>query len=194
MNQFQKSWRWMIGGAATLLLVATLAGIGNHHAFAQENQGERTPLSQSVNAPQGEKGAQGDQTEGNEEQNRQFGNTEAQDNSAQDNENGRFQNEGFRGGERRGDEEGLLFLLPLAVAGLLGVWVVRNWSNTNNRLISFLHRTSSKAQSSATPVNRTPSVLEIVKMRYAKGEINQAEFETLMHDLSGDVQSTVASA
>jgi len=200
MNRLQKGWQWVVGGTATLLVVAALGGISSHHAFAQENQGGAT---QGANAPVGEQGAVGTQA-ANQGQERQGGQNGQQDNQASvneatdnqargneasGNENGRFQNEGFQG---RGEGEDFLFLIPIAAVGLLGLWLARNWSNTNNRLIGLLRGASVKMQSTVTPAAGTPTALEIVKTRYAQGEINREQYEIFVRDLAGDAQPTAA--
>lgn len=191
MNQLRKGWQWVVSGMATLLIVATLGGLGTHYAFAQENQGARTPMMQ------GDK--QERQNGANAQQDSQPGDNEAQGNQEGGNENDGFQNQSFQGregglGEGHSEGEGFLALIPIAIVGLLGLWVVRNWSNNNNRLIGMLRGASAKVQSTVTTVNHAPNVLEVVQLRYAKGEIQRDEFETLMSDLGGVVQPTSADA
>ncbi len=92
-------------------------------------------------------------------------------------------------------------LIVLAV-----LWIVKNWSNPNNRITSFLRaivesiqsafravgNSMSSAASSATSSTQSP--LEILQTRYAKGEINRDEYETIRRDLVGDVIPIVTAA
>jgi putative membrane protein len=76
----------------------------------------------------------------------------------------------------------LMELLWTILIVLAVLWVVRNWSS----ITASLRRTASSMQpSSAAPVTpQTP--LEIVQIRYAKGEITREEYETLRRDLLGE--------
>ena len=65
---------------------------------------------------------------------------------------------------------GLMMLLFWGGLILLVVLAVRAFANSGNR---------SQSQIATTPSN----ALEIVKSRYARGEISKEEFETIRHDL-----------
>jgi hypothetical protein len=78
---------------------------------------------------------------------------------------------------------------------LLVLWIVRNWSNPNNRVASFLRGLVTNVQSTvqstvqpSTPVTSSgQSALEVLQSRYAKGEISREEYQTIRRDLVGEV-------
>lgn len=66
---------------------------------------------------------------------------------------------------------GWLFIVLLLVGGALLAF-------------GFVKAASGGASSALLPVNRSQPPLEILKQRYAKGEINKEEYEQMKADLS----------
>jgi uncharacterized membrane protein len=102
------------------------------------------------------------------------------------------------GGFERGGHEGfgffaggLLTAVWAAIIVLAVLWIVRNWSNPNNPVTKVWNRATTPG-AAASAAMQAP--LEIVQMRYAKGEINREEYETMRRDLMGDVPPTPAVA
>jgi uncharacterized membrane protein len=85
---------------------------------------------------------------------------------------------------------GLLTAVWAAIIVLVVLWIARNWSSPKNPLTKVWKRaTTAGAVTSATM--QTP--LEIVQMRYAKGEINREEYDTMRRDLMGDAPPAPAA-
>src|SRR5262249_31588391 len=79
---------------------------------------------------------------------------------------------------------GFMTAICAAASVLAVLWVVRNWSSAKNPVKNFL------ARAGAPAVGNTQTPLEVVQMRYAKGEINREEYEALRRDLT--VEATPA--
>lgn len=79
---------------------------------------------------------------------------------------------------------GLGNLLWTVLIVLVVLWIVNNWSKITGW---FSHKAS--ALKSSAPVTTAKTPLEVVQMRYAKGEISREEYETLRRDLGGESQS-----
>lgn len=76
---------------------------------------------------------------------------------------------------------GLGQLLWTVLIVLAVLWVVKNWS----KISAWFSSKASALKSGGAPSNaQTP--LEVVQLRYAKGEIGKEEYETLRSDLSGE--------
>ena len=102
--------------------------------------------------------------------------------------------------------EGLGMAVVWAVVILLVLWIVRNWSNPNNRVASFLHGlvtnvqstihsvAQSTGQASAPVTSGGQSALEILQSRYAKGEISREEYQTIRGDLLGEVVAAAVAS
>lgn len=78
---------------------------------------------------------------------------------------------------------GLMSVLWTVLIVLAVLWVVRNWS----KITGYARRTASSVQASSPVVAVTQTPLEILQTRYAKGEINREEYESIRRDLSGEV-------
>jgi putative membrane protein len=100
----------------------------------------------------------------------------------------------FGGGMMRGGPGfGLFWALLVnvfwtALIVLAVLWLVRNWGGIK----STLQRATTPAGSGATPATPVQTPLEIVQMRYARGEITRDEYETLRRDLSGEAPAAPA--
>ena len=91
---------------------------------------------------------------------------------------------------------GLLWgLLPLLALILLVIWAIRGWSNNRQTPVTAGAGQSSWQTGAAavptppptrttTPVVETP--LDALQMRYAKGEISRAEYDTIRQDILRD--------
>ena len=110
------------------------------------------------------------------------------------------QMEGMMRGEHGGSFlwEGLGVAVVWAVVILLVLWIVRNWSNPNNRVASFLRGLLTSLQpsdntvrSSAVSSQQTP--LEVLQSRYAKGEISREEYQAIRADLASEVPAAPVS-
>lgn len=78
---------------------------------------------------------------------------------------------------------GLGNLLSTVLIVLAVLWVVKNWTQIKGWLNNA---TASLKNSVSSATNSGPAPLEVVQMRYAKGEISKEEYETLRNDLSGE--------
>ena len=85
---------------------------------------------------------------------------------------------------------GLMSVLWTVLIVLAVLWVVRNWS----KITGYVRRTASSVQASSPVVAVTQTPLEILQTRYAKGEINREEYESIRRDLSGEVPPPVEPA
>ncbi len=77
---------------------------------------------------------------------------------------------------------GLMSVLWTVLIVLAVLWVVRNWP----KITSYVQRTTSSVQTSSPVVAATQTPLEILQTRYAKGEINREEYESIRNDLTGE--------
>jgi putative membrane protein len=86
---------------------------------------------------------------------------------------------------------GLMSILWTILIVLLVLWVTRNWSS----ITATLRRTASSLQTSSSSVAgaTSQSALEILQTRYAKGEINREEYETIRRDLAGEPATAPAA-
>jgi putative membrane protein len=75
---------------------------------------------------------------------------------------------------------GLMSVLWTVVIVLAVLWVTRNWSNIKG----YVRRTAASFQSSGASTSQAP--LEILQIRYAKGEITREEYESIRRDLAGE--------
>lgn len=81
---------------------------------------------------------------------------------------------------------GIMTAIWAAIIVLVVLWVVRNWSSPKNPITRMMQpATTVTAGSPQTP-------LEVVQMRYAKGEINREEYESLRRDLTLEAPSAQA--
>jgi uncharacterized membrane protein len=92
----------------------------------------------------------------------------------------------------RGGHEGDFFISGLGTAVwaalivLLVLWVVRNWSHPRNPLPGLFQRVTA-ALSSLRPAAASPQTpVDILQVRYAKGEITREAYETIGRDLLGE--------
>lgn len=85
---------------------------------------------------------------------------------------------------------GLMSVLWTVLIVLAVLWVVRNWS----KITAYVRRTASSVQASSPVVAFTQTPLEILQTRYAKGEINREEYESIRRDLSSEVSPPEAPA
>jgi putative membrane protein len=77
---------------------------------------------------------------------------------------------------------GLMSVLWTVVIVLAVLWVTRNWSSIKG----YMQRTASSLQSSTASSATAQAPLEILQTRYAKGEINREEYESIRRDLVGE--------
>lgn len=78
---------------------------------------------------------------------------------------------------------GLGGILSTVVIVLIVLWVVNNWAKIKGWLSNAA---ASLKQGISTPAASAQSPLDIVQMRYAKGEISKEEYETMRGVLSGE--------
>jgi uncharacterized membrane protein len=84
---------------------------------------------------------------------------------------------------------GLMTAVWAALIVLLVLWVIRNWSSPRNPITAFTRRAAAAVQASNPVAGGTQTPLEILQTRYAKGEINREEYETIRRDLTGETPS-----
>lgn len=84
---------------------------------------------------------------------------------------------------------GLMSVLWTVVIVLVVLWVTRNWSTITDKA---RHTLSSLKGSGGASTAQAP--LEVLQLRYAKGEITREEYETVRRDLVGEPASTPAPA
>src|SRR3954470_2594436 len=99
---------------------------------------------------------------------------------------GAFERGGHGGGLFGFFAGGLVTAVWAAIIVLTVMWVVRNWSSPKNPVKNFLDRAGTPA------VGNTQTPLEVVQLRYAKGEITREEYEALRRDLAGEAPATQA--
>lgn len=75
---------------------------------------------------------------------------------------------------------GVMSLLWTVLIVLAVLWVTRNWS----RIKEYAQRTASSLTPSSSAASQAP--LEILQIRYAKGEITREEYEAIRRDLAGE--------
>jgi len=75
---------------------------------------------------------------------------------------------------------GLMSVLWTVLIVLAVLWVTRNWS----RIKEYAQRTASSLTPSSSAASQAP--LEILQIRYAKGEITREEYEAIRRDLAGE--------
>ncbi len=90
---------------------------------------------------------------------------------------------GFGGGGFGFFVGGLVTAVWAAIIVLAVLWVVRNWSSPKNPITGMIQRATTGTAGS------TQAPLEVVQMRYAKGEINREEYESLRRDLTVEATS-----
>ncbi|MFN8444930.1 MAG: SHOCT domain-containing protein [Caldilineaceae bacterium] len=78
---------------------------------------------------------------------------------------------------------GLGSVVSTVVIVLVVLWVVNNWSRIKGW---FGNAMASVKQGISTPATSAQSPLDVVQMRYAKGEISKEEYETMRGVLSGE--------
>jgi putative membrane protein len=77
---------------------------------------------------------------------------------------------------------GLFNLLWTVLIVLLVLWMVRNWS----KITAWGRNTASSLRSSGAPTASVQNPLEVVQLRYAKGEISREEYLAMRRDLGGE--------
>ena len=83
---------------------------------------------------------------------------------------------------------GLMSVLWTVLIVLAVLWVTRNWSNIKD----YARRTASSLTPSSGATSQAP--LEILQIRYAKGEITREEYESIRRDLTGEPAPAPAPA
>ena len=83
---------------------------------------------------------------------------------------------------------GLMSVLWTVVIVLAVLWVTRNWDSIKG----YANRAASSLKVGSAPVSQAP--LEILQMRYAKGEITREEYDTIRRDLTGEPAPAAAPA
>lgn len=76
---------------------------------------------------------------------------------------------------------GVMSVLWTVVIVLAVLWVTRNWSMITDKV---RHTLSSLKGSGVAATAQAP--LEVLQLRYAKGEITREEYETIRRDLVGE--------
>ncbi len=77
---------------------------------------------------------------------------------------------------------GVMSLLWTVAIVLLVLWVTRHWSS----ITSYFRRSTASVQANGAPTVTSQTPLEILQVRYAKGEITREEYDTMRHDLGGE--------
>src|SRR3954462_13665752 len=67
---------------------------------------------------------------------------------------------------------GLMTAIWAAIIVLVVLWITRHWSSPNNPVKNLMQRAVAATQPSVAVASNSPTPLEIVQTRYAKGEIN----------------------
>ncbi len=86
---------------------------------------------------------------------------------------------------------GLMTAVWAAIIVLLVLWIAKNWSSPKNPIPGFFQRASTAVQANIGK-SATQTPLEILQVRYAKGEINRDEYEMIRRDLTGEAPSVEA--
>lgn len=81
---------------------------------------------------------------------------------------------------------GLMTALWAALIVLAVLWVIRNWSSPRNPIPRWLHSVSARVQSASPMMAATQTPLELLQLRYVKGEITREQYETIRRDLVGE--------
>lgn len=84
---------------------------------------------------------------------------------------------------------GLGSILWTVVIVLAVLWVTRNWA----KIKGYVSSTAASLKGSGAPV-ATQAPLEILQIRYAKGEITREEYEAIRRDLTGEPAPAPAPA
>ena len=92
----------------------------------------------------------------------------------------------MRGGGHGGFGGGLGSVFSTVIIVLAVLWVVKNWDKISAWLKNTFSSLKKSVATAATTSSSGQAPLEIVQMRYAKGEISKEEYETLRRDLSGE--------
>jgi putative membrane protein len=103
---------------------------------------------------------------------------------------GRMMHGGMRGGMFLG---GLFSLLWTVLIVLAVLWVVRNWGSIRTSLSNGLSQVAATAQPASPIVTSSQTPLEILQIRYAKGEINREEYQAMRQDLLGEAPAAPAA-
>ncbi|MFN8491014.1 MAG: SHOCT domain-containing protein [Caldilineaceae bacterium] len=80
---------------------------------------------------------------------------------------------------------GLMTAVWAAIIVLLVLWIAKNWSSPKNPIPGLFQRASTAVQTSIGK-SATQTPLEILQIRYAKGEITRDEYEMIRRDLGGE--------
>jgi len=83
---------------------------------------------------------------------------------------------------------GLMTAVWAAIIVLLVLWIAKNWSSPKNPIPGLFRRASTAVQANVGK-SATQTPLEILQVRYAKGEINRDEYEMIRRDLTGEAPS-----
>ena len=83
---------------------------------------------------------------------------------------------------------GLMTAVWAAIIVLLVLWIAKNWSSPKNPMPGLFRRASTAMQTNIGK-SATQTPLEILQVRYAKGEINRDEYEMIRRDLTGEAPS-----
>ena len=83
---------------------------------------------------------------------------------------------------------GLMTAVWAAIIVLLVLWIAKNWSSPKNPIPGLFRRASTAVQANIGK-SATQTPLEILRIRYAKGEINRDAYEMIRRDLTGEAPS-----
>lgn len=105
---------------------------------------------------------------------------------------GRMMEHGMRGGGGM-FLGGLMSVIWTVLIVLAVLWVVRNWDTIRSKISNERRQATAAAQPTGPAVTTSQTPLEILQIRYAKGEINREEYDSIRRDLLGEAPAASAA-